>query len=249
MQTLTWNEHQSQVEWDEYRAFHVLVGDSWDRYRKPIAQFDTGEVIIRSHYLRPSRRKQYGAFNISLFQASDISYSRTDHRVWSHLYRLRTDLRDPDGNKVAFSQLLKGGAPLMLWDHDTNRIVTCGGLNKNTTVPVRFRDKARAYFAGAGSPPVGGQTRITTPAKLDKEEKTHIANVRAACKAWYELGEEGKQHEEKYYIVRRPLPSNEVLNVSDFLSLPLSSRIQLARYGCKTSDVDRLVDYLQVVNS
>lgn len=247
MKLMDWHANHSIIEWDQYKAFHILIGGSWDRYKRPIVQFDTGEMIVRRSYLRPATRKTYDDLNVTLFQADDIGYSSSRYR--SHLQRLRTDLRDPDGNKVAWSQLTKGGSPLMLWDHDTNRIVTCAPMHSNKMIPERLRSVACAYFAGPGSAPVGVDTTITTPAKLNKDEKDHIAHIRAACKAWYEMGEEGKQYEQKMWVSRRPLHSDDVLKVSDFLSLPVASRIQLARSGTVKSNEHRKVTYLQVVQS
>lgn len=226
---------QSAVVWDEYKAFHMLHGKHY--YGCPIVQFDTGEVVIRRWCLRPDQRGRFDDMNITLFSPRD---------TWLRISEIRDKLRDPDGNKVCVAHLIRnGGAPLMLWDRDTNRIVTCGGLSERDAVPTRFRNFASAYFPGEGRPPVGGDTEISTPRKLTPEEKEHTDTLIAACKAWYGLSEEGKQAYSKYQVPRRSMLLDTAMTMT-FATATLQHRAQLAMHGIDKGYTTRCVPYLQV---
>jgi hypothetical protein len=224
---------QSAVKWDEYKAFHMLHGRH--HYGCPIVQFDTGEVVIRRRGLRPDQRGRFDDMNIVLFTLRD-----------NGLNEIRDKLRDPDGNKVCVAHLIRfGGAPIMLWDRDTNRVVTCSSLSERDAVPTRFRSFASAYFPGEGRPPVGGNTKISTPRKLTPEEKEHTETLIAACKAWHGLSEEGKQAYSKYQVPRRSMQFETALRI-DFNTASTHQRAQIAMHGVDKGYTTRCVPYLQV---
>lgn len=223
---------QSAVRWDEYNAFHMLAGR---KYSEPIVQFDTGEVVIRRWGLRPDQRGRFDDMNIVLFTLRDNGVNE-----------IRDKLRDPDGNKVCVSHLIRnGGAPLMLWDRDTNRIVTCGSLGGREAVPSRMRSFT-AYFPGEGRAPIGEDIEITTPRKLTPEEKEHTDTLIAACKAWCMLSEEGKQLYDDYGAPRVGMLLDTAMTMT-FATATLQHRAQLAMCGIYKGYTTRRVPYLQVV--
>jgi len=233
MKLMEWK--QSDIKWDQYKAFHMLAGRN---YSEPIVQFDTGEVVIRSIYLRPDKRGHFDDMNITLFSPRD---------TWLRINGMHDKLRDPDGNKVYIAQLIRGYAPLLLWDRDTNRIVRCGWLSKNEAVPSRMRS-FNAYFPGEGRAPIGDDIEIVTPRKLTPEEKEHTDTLIAACKAWYELSEEGKQLYNDYRmpLLRVSMPLDTAMTMT-FATATLRHRAQLAMHGINKGYTTRRVLYLQVV--
>lgn len=231
MKLMEWK--QSAVKWDQYKAFHMLAGRN---YSEPIVQFDTGEVVIRSIHLRPDKRGRFDDMNIALFSPRD---------TWLRISEIRDKLRDPDGNRVYLTQLIRGHAPLLLWDRDTNRIVRCGWLTKNEAVPSRMRS-FNAYFPGEGRAPIGADIEIVTPRKLTPEEKEHTDTLIAACKAWFELSEEGKQACGRFGVPRVSMPLDAAMTMT-FATATLQHRAQLTMHGINKGYTVRRVPYLQVV--
>lgn len=240
MKLANWKDHADQVRWDAYKAFHITLGTNY--YEQPFVQFDTGELIVRTGYLRPQFRRYYEELHVSLFQADDISYKK-------HLEPLRKGLRDPDGEIVYPSQLKRGFAPLMLWDHDTDRIVTCNfRVREELVLPHRFKNVAYAYFAGEGAAPIGATTRITKPALKTREEKQLIAQLRAACRAWYGLSDEGKEFEKSNWYPHKPVPNEKALTTA-FVDMTPDMRIRMATWGTAPDKETRQVAYLTVAKS
>jgi hypothetical protein len=59
-------------------------------------------------------------------------------------------------------------------------------------IPVRFRNRAQAYFAGPGEPPQGYAIKVSTPYPYTKEDRRHTRRLLESCKAWWDLREPGK---------------------------------------------------------
>ena len=155
--------NRKDVQWDMWKAFH------WTSH--PVTVFDTQELVYTHGAPDPDYRRRYSDYRFSVLGTTDNALPT--------LYLPDTDDQDP----VPKAWLNEHGMQYLLIDEETKRAVALGDLSKNHLVPQRLRARAKAYFAGPGSPPIGAPIRVSRPlAKVfDKDELELIDSLKAAC--------------------------------------------------------------------
>ena len=169
--------------WDAWRAPHI-------QYAHNFVQFDTGELIAtrwycRDRYYAKGSMKDLG---VQVLVSADIASGFFTGRNDAHKVRI---FKTPDGEKVLPTWFPSGRG--YIYDESAQMLVKTGDLQCNPFVPSRFQKKASAYWAGSGREPVGAELRLTKPRKRTPEEKEKLEDIRALCKAWRKLTDEGKQ--------------------------------------------------------
>ena len=160
------------AKWDRYKAFHVTDGSLYCVGK--FTQFSTGELIVGRRHLKPSERKHYKDYNVSLV-------STTDDKC-PPLYL------SPDADKpVTKASLTTGGGQTLLIDYDTRKVVNLRGKG-DLDIPKHLRSVAYAYFPGAGLPPVGHPIKLSEVV-ISKEEREHLKSLQRSCRAWAALSE------------------------------------------------------------
>lgn len=250
--------NHTEKKWDEFKEFHnnVTPYSTYNSYKTPFVLFESGEFIITSNYFSPSKRKQYQTLNLSLFMSRDMSW-----RSWLKPIKFTT----PDGDEVKRSWLEVGGSQTLVHDHDSQRTVRLGSKwtdssKSNSLIPLRFRSVAYMYCAGKGEPPIGrSQVAIRQPDPLNKDERKHVHDLVAACKAWYDLsGAKEKRwttlaqsydsvrgffSNNDNYVEPSRLPVEKLLTV-DYNIMSDTLKVQLAKYGLKSRVKTTHVPYL-----
>lgn len=104
---------QNVARFDEYKRFYRQ--DGW------FLTFETGEVCYTHYDPDPSGRMHFPKYGVAIFMVGD-----------SHAPKLFTQ----EGKAVPTAQLTTGGAPYLVWDHATKRVVGLNTLRNNPQVPV-----------------------------------------------------------------------------------------------------------------
>lgn len=164
------------VAWDSWKAFHwqfdhggVSNGGQYGNW--PITVFDTNEVVFTYPMPDPNLRGRYNQFGFSVLGTTDTALPT--------LYLPDEDDQEP----VPRAWLTENGMQYLLIDEATRRAVALGDLDNNQLVPQRLRKRAKAYFAGPGSPPIGAPVRVSRPLArvFDKDELEKLDSLKAAC--------------------------------------------------------------------
>lgn len=213
--------NHAKAEWDKYRAFYIGLDGSY-RHNALFIQFDTGELICTRGAPEPDQRHVYKHLNLEIFGTQDDT-----SRVF----------KTPEGETIRPAWLDDRGHQILLLDHDTRQAVR---LNYSydiamPPIPARFRGTAHAYFMGPDCPPIGRPVQVNRPAKLTPEQKEHLADLRAACKAWEAIhGEEAysaltmsQRHDTRH---GKPLQAAWLLQRS-FTELTRMDRLRLLHRG------------------
>jgi hypothetical protein len=169
------------AKWDRVRAFHMDHRSGRYGYGPAFVQFDTGELICELRFPRPDQRYEYKNLNVRVFATGDRH----------NYYHREATYTTPDGEPIKNGWLHHDGAmQYLLHDLDTKRVVRLYSHGDYSgVIPTRFRGSraCSVYFPGAGEPPIGAPVKIVKPLPLTQDERSHIAALRAACKAWDEL--------------------------------------------------------------
>lgn len=177
MQLPTFN--QAAAMWDQHRAFHNnhIPRYRWTPSSAYLVQFDTGEAIFTSSLIHREQRRRYDDFNISLLSPRDFRFPK---------------VKTPGGQIIPSSWLTRGASQHFIIDHDSGHVVALGDIRKRPDLPVRFRGSAYnstayAYLAGPGCVPIGAPVRLVRTKNLTTDERKHISNLRALCRAWMQF--------------------------------------------------------------
>lgn len=204
----------AQKKWDKYKAFHwTFNGSEWAPHGLFVV-FDTGEVIVtRSHFDRQEHlRKHHPDFDVSIYHTTDDKCPK---------------LKTPDGVAIPKTHLQVGGAQSILIDHARKTVVGltyAGGKDKPpawaSTIPSRFHGEAVCYWPGAGRVPVAGPITATRKRKLAEHETRHLAEIRSAIIARWEMDGTTAEMKEKFGMQRdKSLISGEWLLKQNFSDL------------------------------
>ena len=243
-------DHKTK-QWDRFKEFYNDLTPSGH-----FVLFEGGEFIITQGYFNPYQRRQYIDLNFTLYQTGDESW-----RSWLKPMHLTT----PDGDEVKRSWLRGMGSQTMLIDNDTRHVVRLDGWanphNRNPAMPVRFRDKAAMYCAGKNEPPVGrGPVKVTQPDPLNKDERKHVADVTAVCKAWYTFSGAADPHKwthaaqsyshhtnqwitQENYVARKRVEISQLMGV-DYNAMPDTLKVQLVKFGIQSRTKTTYIPYL-----
>lgn len=201
-------------KWDKYKAFHWnFVGSDWANQGLFVV-FDTGEVIVtRSSFDRQDHlRRHYPDFDVSIHYTTDDKCPK---------------LKTPDGEAIPKTHLQVGGAQTILIDHGKKMVVGltyAGGKDKPpawaSTIPSRFYSEAVCYWPGEGRVPVAGPITATRKRKLAEHETRHLAEIRSAIIARWEMDGTTAEMKEKFSMQRdKSLISGEWLLKNNFSDL------------------------------
>lgn len=159
--------NMQHAQWDQYREFH-------QRQRYGYHRFATGELINVIPAPNTNHRGKQSCVGVTTVLASNAPELRGFH------------LETPDGRKVpqAWLNLPQAGEHLVL-DYTYGRAVglmTYQQSKNDARLPVRFRGKAYAFWAGEGEPPVGRDITLWRP--LDAGEKACAKQFEDQCRAY-----------------------------------------------------------------
>jgi hypothetical protein len=219
------------AKWDRFRAFHIDHRSGRYGYGPAFVQFDTGELICELHFPRPEQRMEYKDLSVRVFATMDRH----------NYYHREASYTAPDGEPLKNGWVHgTGGGQYLLHDLDTKRVVrlrTSGDFSG--VIPTRFRGPrtCSVYFPGAGEPPIGAPVKIVKPLPLTQDERSHIAALRAACKAWDELAPEEEKtvmhgdYRDQIYSFNLCKMRIDYLLTKNFNDLPPTEKMSLARKG------------------
>lgn len=240
--------NHSTRRWDRFREFYnyIDVVNSRSYHYEPFIHLETGEVIITQGYYRPSYRRFYEKFNVGIFNSDDFRWS-------SQLKNKR--LTTPDGDEVKMSWLNNRGAQHLWFDDATQVVVAMHHATHDKVdkrIPARLRNNALVYYPAPNEQPIGASSiSVTQVDKLNDDEKAHVRNIVAACKAWNTLSEEAQVPQDAYtntwphhpttysngswianpyYYAKGPAPVSALL-LRDFATMPWAERKQVAMNG------------------
>ena len=205
----------ARTAWDYYKQFYETD--------EPFVIFASGEMIVTDSTPHPSLRRYYNQFNVTLGMTTD------DDSVLFF---------DPEClERVPQAWLTQGGGQYYTADHDTGvavRLQHWADGQKDVRLPAWLRGRASAYFGGmtesrahgvpngqVHAPPIGAPFEVSRPLVLTKEEKEHLATMKAVCAAW--CAHTGYVRDEKfgggYYLTpggtRRPGNTTRRSDVKD----------------------------------
>lgn len=238
--------NHAEAKWDKYQAFHNLHGRrySWDTDGL-IVTFDTGEAIVTRSYVKVDQRGPFKDFNISILSPRDPRFPR---------------VTTPDGTPVPQNWLTRGSVQHFIVDHDSGRVTALGSMFANKDIPLRFRKfNVCAYLSGSGSIPDGVPVKLAQTKRLTKDERAHIAKLRAQCRAWMQFSEDVNLESEQVRAMRNTGPvwltwsyahglgQLYLLTVQNFMTdMDPFDRCRLAVYGTHAAVERTSVPYLLV---
>ena len=136
--------------------------------------------------------------------------------------------KTPDGDDVCRSWFPSGKG--YIHDEDAHTLIRTGDLGDNLKVPVRFRDRASAYWTGPGQPPIGGELSLYKPRARTPEEKEKARDFIALAKAWHRLDDEVKNLP-RMYVPSKGLSLDIVMKAGSFEDLSLKEKAWIALHG------------------
>ncbi len=173
------------LNWDRFGLFHV--SELNDR----VVTFETGECSATAgsgRLTRPDMGEKAG------LRAGVVSTARLD--ILSDLID-GAPLRTPQGEEITQSGLnltIRGASQSQeIWFDLDHRMVVGFMLTSSTlhspSVPAHIRRRGGVYYTGPKAKPRGNTIRYTSPTKYTTEERAHLRQLRAACKAWARMKE------------------------------------------------------------
>jgi hypothetical protein len=171
----------TQAYFDDWRRVHSVHG--------MFVAFETGEIVMPFPGAGPLGPDDRGRLNAQTNTALDASADPI-RGVTYHT---------PDGEPIKKSWLHINGIRYFLQDWCTMTAVRINprgvaGRDKHpetaalwSAVPRHLRERVAVYWPDAGERPIGVPVGVRTPRKLTADERAHLTETIAACKAWYDL--------------------------------------------------------------
>jgi len=221
----------SQSKWDQYRAPYMSMINQyrWNDADPLMVLFDTGEAILTRTQVQPYARRLYTDKNIALLSPRDKAFPK---------------VKTPDGQRVRLGDLTSGRAQHFLVDYDHGIAVALGSMQNDPHVPERLRKVCRTYYAGPKSAPIGAPVKLRRVTPTTPDERKHIANLRACCRAWMALSDEVDIINETVHVKPKDKPAytrtwsymyglarKYILLVKDMSEMDLLDRCRLATHG------------------
>jgi hypothetical protein len=227
----------AQAHWDRWREFFVPIGGY--HYNAHFFRFITNEVICTATKPEPVDRRLYSELGVRLIATGDHKCPK--------LY-----MPDDEGNAsdevVPQTALTEHGNQYCLVDLNTGHVVRLhrGEVWKNhPAMPVRWRGRASAYFAGLGEIPIGGEIEINRPRTLTKEERACISDLRDTAKMWLRTEPKDLEDVERLALTAHPVPAADLIGTT-FSELPTALRWRLATNGSTAGRNKTTVPFLCV---
>ena len=174
---------KSKKQWDKYEAFHWIVhGPNWQGGGDPIfVAFDTGEVIMpKCNFDRQENlRRHYSDLDVAIYYTTDPKCPK---------------FKSKDGEPIPMSHLNFKGSETVLIDYKFKMAVGVSYPGHKSQLPNyakafpdRFQGIACVYWAGASHMPLGAPIKATRKRKLAEHETRHLAEIRSAIIARWEM--------------------------------------------------------------